>query len=105
MTIRFLLDHVSRAALRAHGDAIELLPGVALGLARLAGLLKPALEIMWVDDVRRMNNFLDAEVPRCRRAPVRPRARCVGRASRAVQGALRAALLLLQRHLPGEQPD
>ena len=33
------------------------------GLARLAGLLKPALEIMWVDDVRRMNKFLHAAVP------------------------------------------
>ena len=31
--------------------------------SRLAGLLKPALEIMWVEDVRRMNKFLDAEVP------------------------------------------
>lgn len=59
----FLHDHVSRATLRAHGDAIELKTGVAHGLARLAGLLKPALEIMWVDDVRRMNKFLDAEVP------------------------------------------
>ena len=59
----FLHDHVARSTLRAHGDAIELGPGVAHGLARLAGLLKPALEIMWVDDVRRMNKFLDAEVP------------------------------------------
>jgi hypothetical protein len=59
----FLHDHISRATLCAHGDAIELKPGVAHGLARLAGLLKPALEIMWVDDVRRMNRFLDAEVP------------------------------------------
>jgi 5-methylcytosine-specific restriction endonuclease McrA len=59
----FLHDHVSRSTLRAHGDAIELKPGVALCLARLAGLLKPALEIMWVDDVRRMNKFLGAEVP------------------------------------------
>jgi hypothetical protein len=59
----FLHDHVSRATLRAHGDAIILKPGVAHGLARLAGLLKPALEIMWVDDVRRMNKFLHAEVP------------------------------------------
>lgn len=59
----FLHDQVSRSTLRAHGDAIELKPGVAHGLARLAGLLKPALEIMWVDDVRRMNKFLDAEVP------------------------------------------
>lgn len=59
----FLHDHVSRSTLRAHGDAIELKPGVAHGLARLAGLLKPALEIMWVDDVRRMNKFLHADVP------------------------------------------
>jgi hypothetical protein len=59
----FLNDHVSRSTLRSHGDAIVLHPGVAHGLARLAGLLKPALEIMWVDDVRRMNKFLDAEVP------------------------------------------
>ncbi|MEZ0362637.1 HNH endonuclease [Mycobacterium sp. pUA109] len=59
----FLHDHLSRAALRARGDAIELKPGVAHALARLAGLLKPALEIMWVDDVRRMNKFLDAELP------------------------------------------
>jgi hypothetical protein len=59
----FLHDQVSRPTLRAHGDAIELKPGVAHGLARLAGLLKPALEIMWVDDVRRMNKFLEAEVP------------------------------------------
>lgn len=59
----FLHDQVSRSTLRAHGDAIQLRPGVAYGLARLAGLLKPALEIMWVEDVRRMNRFLDADVP------------------------------------------
>ncbi|UQX11485.1 HNH endonuclease [Candidatus Mycobacterium methanotrophicum] len=59
----FLHDQVSRSTLRAHGDAIELKPGVAHGLARLAGLLKPALEIMWVDDVRRMNKFLYEKVP------------------------------------------
>ena len=38
-------------------------PVSPMALARLAGLLKPALEIMWVEDVRRMNKFLDAEVP------------------------------------------
>jgi HNH endonuclease len=58
-----LYDQVSRSTLRAHDDAIVLKRGVAYGLARLAGLLKPALEIMWVDDVRRMNKFLHAEVP------------------------------------------
>lgn len=59
----FLHDKVSRSTLRNRGDAIVLKPGVAHGLARLSGLLKPALELMWVDDVRRMNKFLDAEVP------------------------------------------
>ncbi len=59
----FLNEHVTRSTLRSHGDAIELKPGVAYGLARLAGLLRPALQIMWVDDVRRMNKFVDAEVP------------------------------------------
>jgi hypothetical protein len=59
----FLNDQISRKALRANGDGIELKPGVAYGLARLAGLLKPALELMWVEDVRRINKFLDADVP------------------------------------------
>src|SRR5262249_39481661 len=59
----FLHDQISRRSLRHHGDAIRLKPGIAYGLARLAGLHKPALEIMWVDDVRRMNKFLDAKVP------------------------------------------
>lgn len=59
----FLGERVSLRHLEAHGNAITLNPGVAFGLARLAGLLKPALELMWVDDVRRMNRFLDSEAP------------------------------------------
>jgi len=59
----FLHDHVSRSSLRDRGNAIVLKPGVATGLARLAGLLKPALDIMWVEDVRRMNPFLEEDVP------------------------------------------
>lgn len=59
----FLDYKVSRRRLSQHGDSIVLKPGVAHGLARLAGLLKPALEIMWVDDVRRMNKFVDERVP------------------------------------------
>jgi hypothetical protein len=56
-------DHVSRGVVRQHGDVIKLFPGVAYGLARLSGLLKPTLEILWVEDVRRMNRFLDEKVP------------------------------------------
>ena len=56
-------DAVSPRTLAQRGGAITLLPGVASALARLSGLLKPALEILWVDDVRRMNRWLDAEVP------------------------------------------
>lgn len=56
-------DQVSRRTTAAHGNVIMLYPGIAFGLARLAGLLKPALEILWVNDVRRMNRFLDADVP------------------------------------------
>lgn len=56
-------DQVRRRTVSRHGDAITLFPGVAFGLARLSGLLKPTLEILWVEDVRRMNRFLDAQVP------------------------------------------
>lgn len=59
----FLHDQVSLKVLSAHDFSIILKPGVAYGLARLAGLLKPTLEILWVDDVRRMNKFLYADVP------------------------------------------
>jgi 5-methylcytosine-specific restriction endonuclease McrA len=56
----FLHDHVSRRSLQQHGDAVELMPGVATNLAKLARLLKPTLEVMWVDDVWRMNRHLHA---------------------------------------------
>lgn len=43
-----------------HGNKLTLFPGVCVSLARLAPLLKPAFQLAWVDDVRRMNkNFLD----------------------------------------------
>jgi hypothetical protein len=56
-------DKVSARTVAEHGNAITLFPSVAFGLARLSGLLKPALEILWVEDVRRMNRWLDADVP------------------------------------------
>ena len=56
-------DNISPAQLAAHGGAFELYPGVAWSLTRLSGLLKPALEVLWVDDVRRWNKGLVAHVP------------------------------------------
>jgi len=56
-------DQVSRRTVAQHGGVITLFPGVAFGLARLSGLLRPALELLWVEDVRRMNRWLDADSP------------------------------------------
>jgi hypothetical protein len=56
-------DKVSARTIAAHGEAIRLFPGVAFALARLSGLLRPTLELLWVEDVRRMNKWLEAEVP------------------------------------------
>jgi 5-methylcytosine-specific restriction endonuclease McrA len=47
----------------AHGDRITLYPGVCFALARLSSLLKPALMLAWVEDVRRKNSFLEDDVP------------------------------------------
>lgn len=59
----WMSDAASRRTIHAHGDAIRLFPGVAFGLARLSGLLRPALEFLWVEDVRRMNKWIEADVP------------------------------------------
>ena len=48
-------EHVTQRALDAHGRAITLHPGVGHGLARIAGLLRPVIEMLWVDDVVRLN--------------------------------------------------
>lgn len=53
----WLNSSLTRRQLEAHGNAIVLKPGVPYALARLSGLLKPALEILWVEDVRRMNKL------------------------------------------------
>jgi hypothetical protein len=53
----WLHDGLTKRQLRERGNAIVLRPGVAYALARLSGLLKPALEILWVEDVRRLNRL------------------------------------------------
>jgi len=51
----WLHDHVSRRTINEKGGVITLYPGVAAGLARLSGLLKPTLEILWIQDVVKLN--------------------------------------------------
>ncbi|GAB4906929.1 HNH endonuclease domain-containing protein [Mycobacterium avium subsp. hominissuis] len=46
-----------------HGNKIQLKPGVATGLARLAGLLKPTIRIHWAEAVRAINPTINQEVP------------------------------------------
>ena len=59
----WLHDSVSSAQLSAHQGSLQLFPGVAWALARLAGLLRPLVETLWISDVRRWNHQLSAEVP------------------------------------------
>ncbi|MCI2237038.1 HNH endonuclease [Paenibacillus sp. TRM 82003] len=51
----WLHKKITVAELEAHGWAVELRPGVATALARVAGLLQPVLQQWWVVDVQRMN--------------------------------------------------
>ena len=51
-------DKVSRRAIDVHQGLITLHPGVAHGLARIAGLLRPVIELLWVEDVVRLNASL-----------------------------------------------
>ncbi|OPX13645.1 HNH endonuclease [Gordonia sp. i37] len=53
----------STRVIDAHGNQIELFPGVCHTLARLAPLVKPAFQLAWVDDVRRMNREVLGDEP------------------------------------------
>lgn len=59
----WLHDHLSAKQLAHHGGRLTLYPGVAAALSRLSGLLRPTLEVLWIEDVRRMNKDLVADVP------------------------------------------
>jgi 5-methylcytosine-specific restriction endonuclease McrA len=48
---------ISRSTLAARAWTLELLPGVADGLVRLGGLLRPVVERAWIDDVARHNHL------------------------------------------------
>lgn len=46
---------IGRARIDEHGDAIHLHAGVAAALAKLGGLVKPALQAIWVEEVLKWN--------------------------------------------------
>ncbi|MEO9329132.1 HNH endonuclease [Gordonia aurantiaca] len=61
--VRFLYDDSwmgtdSLKRIADHGNRLTLFPWVCDTLARLAPLLKPAFQLAWIDDVRRMNRDL-----------------------------------------------
>jgi 5-methylcytosine-specific restriction endonuclease McrA len=51
-------EGVSLRTIERRGGVVVLYPGVASALARLSGLLRPMLEILWVQDVVRLNAAL-----------------------------------------------
>ena len=57
----WLHDHVSWRTINDHDGVITMYAGVAAGLARLSGLLKPTLELLWVQDVVKLNAGLVEE--------------------------------------------
>lgn len=58
----WMRDKLSPHTIDEHG-VVQLHPGVAWGLARLSGLLEPVLQVLWVDEVRRMNPVVRDDVP------------------------------------------
>ncbi len=60
----WMSDATSWREINRHGAQLELYPGVASGLARIAGLLRPAIQLLWAEDVRRLNRAtVGTEVP------------------------------------------
>ncbi|MGO4341444.1 HNH endonuclease [Phycicoccus sp. Soil748] len=54
-------EGVNQSKIDRHGAVVTLYPGVATNLARLSGLLRPTLELLWVEDVVRLNASLRNE--------------------------------------------
>lgn len=57
------MNTTSLRKIESHGNALQLLPGVGHALARLAPLLRPAFQLAWITDIRRMNVWLDDDGP------------------------------------------
>jgi hypothetical protein len=56
-------DRITKREIDKHGNKIRLHPGVATGLARLAGLLEPTIRIHWIEEVRTINPTINQKVP------------------------------------------
>jgi 5-methylcytosine-specific restriction endonuclease McrA len=54
-------EGVNQRRIDRHGGVVTLYPGVGANLARLSGLLRPTLEVLWVEDVVRLNAGLRDE--------------------------------------------
>ena len=54
----WIRDNPTRDVIDQSGNVIELRPGVAYAMAKLSGLLKPALKWLWVDKVWKSNRQL-----------------------------------------------
>lgn len=60
----WMTDAVSWREIQARGATVELFPGVGFGLARLSGLLRPVIQLLWTEDVRRLNRAtIGTDVP------------------------------------------
>ena len=57
----WLGEGITQRRIDQHGGVVTLYPGVAANLARLSGLLRPTLEVLWVEDVVRLNAGLRDE--------------------------------------------
>ena len=74
---------------------VPLKPGVASGLAQLSRLLKPVIEYLWVDIVRRTNNILYRGAEH-QGAPVRASTPTSWSGWRSAEEGVRRGVLLLQ---------
>jgi 5-methylcytosine-specific restriction endonuclease McrA len=54
-------EGVNQRRIEQHGSVVTLYPGIGANLARLSGLLRPTLEVLWVEDVVRLNAGLRDE--------------------------------------------
>ncbi|WP_045820816.1 HNH endonuclease [Williamsia herbipolensis] len=57
------MNTTSSRKVRERGNTVDLFPGVGHTLARLAPILRPAFQLAWIADIRRMNMWLNDDGP------------------------------------------